>query len=64
MTCIRKGPYTAPEVPNHVHVNYISPEGMYIAPNNRWGIAEDSDWVAKHCKGDTQKARKCIAHNE
>jgi len=37
-------------IPNHVHVNFISPEGVYIAPNNKFGVATDSDWVAAYCE--------------
>jgi len=37
-------------VPNHVHVNFISPEGVYIAPNNKFGVSKDSDWVAAYCE--------------
>jgi murein DD-endopeptidase MepM/ murein hydrolase activator NlpD len=40
-------------VPNHVHVNFISPEGVYIAPNNEFGVAEDSEWVAVYCEDTT-----------
>lgn len=41
------------DVPNHVHVNFISPEGVYIAPNNKFGVAKDSDWVAAYCEDST-----------
>lgn len=37
-------------IPNHVHVSYISPEGIYIAPNNKFAVTSDANWIAKYCK--------------
>ena len=45
-------------VPNHVHVTYISPEGVYIAPNNKFGVMGDSNWIAENCNDS-----ECISSN-
>ncbi|MCG8038559.1 MAG: M23 family metallopeptidase [Candidatus Thiodiazotropha taylori] len=54
----KKGSKYSKTVPNHVHVTYTSPEGIFIAPNNKFALTNDADWIAKHCKD-----HKCIAHN-